>query len=216
MIVNKNPLNEDQKRILKALEKGPLGFNRLHRELECRPSRATLKKYLGELESGKLINLRKAGRIGQEDSYESTMLAKKLTDDLKGLEIKWERLDTTLGKLDKVARDPFTQPEETADILAYLINASSQLVTEGLAAYTGYSKEIKEKIMIFSEGEFYEFLEKAHKVLENSAETEKRFNDSWKGSSEKLLSVLESKILNTVAWKMMDVPPSWFEGCRVL
>jgi DNA-binding HxlR family transcriptional regulator len=205
MIVDKHPLNEDQKKILKALEKGPLGFNSLYRELECRPSRATLKKYLDKLESGKLIDKIKAGRKGQEDSYESTALAKKLMDDLNGLERKWERLTTTLENLDKIAQDPCTEPEEAADILAYLIH-TSQLVTEGLAAYAGYSEEIREKIMVFSVGKFYEFLEKTHKVLENSPKIEKRFNDSWKGSSDKLLSVLESKIHDTVAWKIINNP----------
>jgi hypothetical protein len=204
MVAHKEPLNEDQKRIINALEKGPLGLNELyHDQLECRPCKETLRKYLIKLQKLNLIHVKKAERRGQKDSYESTEFATQLMADFKKLEAKWENLSVKIERLDAVKRTSSYNSVEASEILIFLIKTSHQLLTEGLTAYAGYTKEIREKLLTFSADKFEKFFGQEIKVLDDSDEMKRQFIDSWKISGI-LLSDLESKIACFNTWKAMN------------
>jgi gamma-glutamylcyclotransferase len=204
MIVEKEPLNKVEKEILKELEKKAMGLNELWGELGCIPSKPTLKQNLDKLRKQKLINLTKAARKGQKDYYELEELAKRLRETIKRLEAKWIMLEMELQKLDKVSRNPSSDPEEIAQVTNYLVQKALNLGSAGFAAYGGFSEETKLKLLIFSQSKYNDFIKKASKIWEGSPERERQFFYAYDKVFEGLLADILNQIANSYTWNAIS------------
>lgn len=106
----------------------------------------------------------------------------------------------------EVARNPSSSPEEIVNVSNYLIHKGFNLVAGGVVAYRGFSKETRQKILVFSQLKFDEFFDKALGVLKGSPEQEKQFIEVYHKASEGLLLELFSKIVSTNVWSEINPP----------